>query len=513
MATSRDDAWDTARQTFADQFAQDANNIFYRRSQVGEGYRVSAQERDAFIAEYDRALRTAKWILYAGLFGVTGIVIAISMLRAGDFSTAGLLAGIAVVMGVNFAYLFWAWRAPVRQLQGRMPIASALSTEQAQRLKFGKIKYPKLALVAVAGLGLPFLGAARTSGLAPLFAGWNWLWLAGGAAMILLAAVQAFRKWRFEQEDSMRTGFAPPPTPSLPAVTDDPGDVFVERTNGKLVRYFMFAAILGLLGILIFTPVGKSFVKSPNFILIIMIACGGYALFTVVQGFAKGQIEPFLRGFTRTYERDTEPKRFWASMAWNSFFGGLCLFLTFVTAMPATDDPVSHRCYDYGRYPRQEAFTACSELLKSNPKDGEAYLNRGLTYLDTMKLDLAIADFTRAHELNPKSPWPLADRGIAYAWKEDRERAEADFKIVRAMDPANLVVAHGEAMLDMEAGDLEGAVRKLNAELARYPNDSFSLRMRSDAYRQMGDFEKANADRDKAMKLYKARMATARRMP
>jgi Flp pilus assembly protein TadD len=188
-------------------------------------------------------------------------------------------------------------------------------------------------------------------------------------------------------------------------------------------------------------------------------------------------------------------------MAWNVTFACLCLWIAFTINRPVpvtvTADPLQDRCYDENR-PPAEQLEACTQLIKQWPKDSRAYLHRGLVLLDGMKLDQAIADFTRAHELDPRSPWPLANRGMSYAWKSDRERAEQDFKAVRAVDPNNPVIARGEALLDMEAGDLEGAIADLNAILARDPDDAWSLRMRSDAYQQIGDFKKAETDRERA---------------
>ena len=68
-------------------------------------------------------------------------------------------------------------------------------------------------------------------------------------------------------------------------------------------------------------------------------------------------------------------------------------------------------------------------------------------------------------------------------------------------------------MLDMEAGDLEGAIRGLNAQLARDPKDAFSLRLRADAYQQMGEFGKAQVDRDRLDELLRSRRASAARTP
>jgi Flp pilus assembly protein TadD len=47
------------------------------------------------------------------------------------------------------------------------------------------------------------------------------------------------------------------------------------------------------------------------------------------------------------------------------------------------------------------AIAACTTLIKENPKDATAYYNRGISYRQTGKLDLAMADYTRAIELNP----------------------------------------------------------------------------------------------------------------
>lgn len=173
---------------------------------------------------------------------------------------------------------------------------------------------------------------------------------------------------------------------------------------------------------------------------------------------------------------------------------------------------VQDRCYNGSSASSlQEALTACNDWITMRPKESEAYLSRGLIYLNNWKLDPAVADFSRAHELNPRSPWPLANRGISYAWKSDRQRAESDFEAVRKLDPANSVLLHGEAVLDMESGDLEDEIRQLNAGLARNPNDAWSLQMRSDAYQQRGDFEQARADRNALAHLRSAAVGGAAR--
>jgi tetratricopeptide (TPR) repeat protein len=336
------------------------------------------------------------------------------------------------------------------------------------------------------------------------------------------------------------------------------------------------------LALIAYTPGGKQFAKQPGFWPALMIGFGCWSLFTVGQGFLKGRIGPLARGFYNSYERQTQPKRFWASMAWNSILGCLCLWFAFMTSRDATAEPLRDRCYnDGGKYQPQDVIPACSELLagkgslgewsredvlvdrgiayddlgrpqsaivdyttaiklqpkypeayfdralaydqigdashaindygsaiQQNPRDADPYLNRGLAYLNLRRFDDAIGDFTSAHELAPKAARPLANRGIAYAWKKDTIHAEQDFGAVRAIDPQNRVLLHGEGLAYMFQGDLEAAIGRFTMALTHDPLDAWSLQMRADAYQQMGDFRRAQADRNRLLQLTKSMHAT-----
>jgi tetratricopeptide (TPR) repeat protein len=237
-------------------------------------------------------------------------------------------------------------------------------------------------------------------------------------------------------------------------------------------------------------------------------------------------------------------------MAWNGFFGCLCLWLAFEMPGWTAGQRVQDRCYnEHNEFSAVDSSKACTDLIEGrarltyltkadayvyraiadeslgdrdhafadytqainlNPKDYYAYLDRGLVSLNAMHLDPAVADFSRANEIRPKSPWPLADRGMAYAWKNDRAHAEADFAAVRAVDPANLVVHHGQGVLDMNDGNLEAAVAEFTAALRQDPHDLWSLQTRADAYQQMGEFQKARADRKMLMQPMKTGNQTSK---
>ncbi len=149
----------------------------------------------------------------------------------------------------------------------------------------------------------------------------------------------------------------------------------------------------------------------------------------------------------------------------------------------------------------RRALQNYGEAIRLKPDDSEAYLNRGLVFLNTAKFDEALPDFSRAHELDPKNPWPLANRGITYAWKNDRARAEADLKAARAIDPSNPVVPRAEGLLAMNSGDMSRAVSHLTEAIKAEPDNQWSFAMRAEAYRRLGEHEKARADIENMKKL------------
>jgi len=340
-----------------------------------------------------------------------------------------------------------------------------------------------------------------------------------------------------------------------------------------LRRFGLSIAMLGglvALAVFIFTPAAAQFARSPSFMPLLMGAIGAWALSSVPRGLAAGKVEPIVRGISSTFERGTQPRRFWASISWNAIVGCLCIWLAYVTLRDAPDEALKATCYDWKtRHTPQEELSACNELLRKRdeeskdyadiilargyayhraedypralsdyttalgfdgdnsyalynrgiihqgrvhyneaiadysrsielrPENVDAYINRGTIYLDTGRFKKSIADMTKAHELDPRNPIPLASRGMAYAWRYDPQSAKTDFDALRAIDPRNPVLMRGDALLKMNAGNFTGAIQHLTAALNRNPKDAWSLRMRADAYRQLGETDKSQVDVDR----------------
>lgn len=522
-------SWDSARQAFADQFEQDTGGLVYRRSRKGEAIRVSAEERQEFIDGFDRDLWRAMFVMIASTTLMLGGISLLSVLKGWNLPEGVVVVGIFAASIPYFAYYRWAWGAPSRALEGRTPIARERSPDEVRQLRFQRMTYRNLAAAAGAAVVLPLVGSRHDH----LFSGWGRLWLAAGAALLLFVGVQAFRKWQFDQQEGDRASSLPQPQhrTMIDASVQGPADLPDKKSAWRFVPLAVIA--LGF-AFVAYTAAGHRFAQAPMFWPAVVAAIGAWALFSVAQGFRKGKVMPFIRGFADSYGRETQPKRFWASMAWNCALGvGLLWFALIGSGPPARNAVEEHCSNQQNEFPANESLDACtqlidgrarltylskdeayvyrgladaslgdrrgaladySEAIRLNPSDTYAYLDRGLILSETMRLNEAVTDFSRAHELDPKSPWPLANRGLVYAMMKDSAHAEADFRAVEATDRSNAIVLRGRAVLSINDLDMADAVKYLTASLKRDPDNVWAVRTRAWAYRQLGDDQDADAD-------------------
>ena len=122
---------------------------------------------------------------------------------------------------------------------------------------------------------------------------------------------------------------------------------------------------------------------------------------------------------------------------------GLSLSLAALCAAPAwaqTPDPRTMEwCDGRGQVPDDVQVSACTQIIKSGKVDGPkliaAYFFRGLTYAQTGRCRLAIADFTAVIRLDPKDADAYWSRHTCKAELGDAAGADADRKAAMAIDP------------------------------------------------------------------------------
>ena len=105
------------------------------------------------------------------------------------------------------------------------------------------------------------------------------------------------------------------------------------------------------------------------------------------------------------------------------------------------------------------------------------------------------------HNRVPDHPYALANRGLAYAWMDDELNAQNDFDRVGKNQPGWVVVLHGKAVLARNRQKHRQSIDYLSQALEIDPDDYFALRLRADAYWEIGENDLARDDDDRSIAL------------
>ncbi|MDP2731016.1 MAG: tetratricopeptide repeat protein, partial [Dehalococcoidales bacterium] len=81
------------------------------------------------------------------------------------------------------------------------------------------------------------------------------------------------------------------------------------------------------------------------------------------------------------------------------------------------------------------AIADYNKAIELDPKNANAYLNRAFAYYNNKQYDLAIADYNKVIELDPKNGYVYNNRGLAYYYKGQYESAIADYNKAIELDP------------------------------------------------------------------------------
>jgi Flp pilus assembly protein TadD len=60
-------------------------------------------------------------------------------------------------------------------------------------------------------------------------------------------------------------------------------------------------------------------------------------------------------------------------------------------------------------------FGNYNQAIELNPKDADAFIDRGVAYANLKQFEKAIQDYNQAIELNPKDARAFNNRGVVYA--------------------------------------------------------------------------------------------------
>jgi tetratricopeptide (TPR) repeat protein len=138
-----------------------------------------------------------------------------------------------------------------------------------------------------------------------------------------------------------------------------------------------------------------------------------------------------------------------------------------------------------------------------------AYYDQGLVYANQGSFDPAISDLTKALEINPDITIGPAfavaykDRGLAYSSQGFYDLAIADYTRAIELDGNYTEAFLLRAGVYALTGKYDSALADADKAIALSPDDSDCYYKRGDIYRQMGDVSKAIANFEKSLGLAK----------
>ena len=140
-----------------------------------------------------------------------------------------------------------------------------------------------------------------------------------------------------------------------------------------------------------------------------------------------------------------------------------------------------------------------NQAIQLNPGDAAAYNNRGTVYVDKDEVELAIKDFNHAIRRNPNEDKPYNNRGIAYHKLGEYDLAIKDFNaaIELRADDANAYYNRGNAYCDR--GNYDRAIKDFNTAIKHEPDFAMAYNNRGMVYSNKHDIKRAIKDFTKAI--------------
>ncbi len=147
------------------------------------------------------------------------------------------------------------------------------------------------------------------------------------------------------------------------------------------------------------------------------------------------------------------------------------------------------------------APSSYDEAMRQDPRDGKAYYDRGISYLDKQEWDNAITDFGEAIRLNPKNARAYQGRGAAYFGKGDFDNSIEDFSRAIRLNPTNDTLYLNRGTLYRGKRECDKAIKDINQTLRLNRTNAAAFRERAAIYNSKHAWHKAIGDWDKALKL------------
>ncbi len=149
----------------------------------------------------------------------------------------------------------------------------------------------------------------------------------------------------------------------------------------------------------------------------------------------------------------------------------------------------------------QDSITLINHMLTLTPDAAPLYNSRGSAYHDKGDLDLAIADYTKAIEINPLDVEGYINRGAAYISKNQLDLAISDYNKSIEINPGYAEAYNNRGLVYMSKGQLDQAISDYNKSIEINPGYAFAYNNRGSAYKSRGQLDRAISDFTKALEI------------
>jgi tetratricopeptide (TPR) repeat protein len=147
-----------------------------------------------------------------------------------------------------------------------------------------------------------------------------------------------------------------------------------------------------------------------------------------------------------------------------------------------------------------QAVALLSRVIKSDPTDAVAYLNRGSAQAAAGEVALALSDFSVAINLDPNLVEAWYNRGTTFTHIRRFESAIADFTEAIRLKPDLALAYCNRGLANVQLGRYDEALVDYVVAIDRDPKLTYCYFNRGSLYLTLGDYQKAINDLTEALK-------------
>ena len=140
-----------------------------------------------------------------------------------------------------------------------------------------------------------------------------------------------------------------------------------------------------------------------------------------------------------------------------------------------------------------------NRFIKAEPREADAYLNRGACYLYLGDTTKALNDYNKAIRINTFDPEGYVRRSRIYAMQENFDEALKDLDKAIELDTNNTFAYFNRALIRHDKQQIKGALDDLDKVLEQEPGNALTLYNRAILRAQIGDYNNALDDYDRVI--------------